>query len=250
MKLITNELLPVYETDLGHKVVVASELHEFLGVSTRYNDWFRLRVEKYGFVEDEDFYLISSKSTGGRPVAQYIVKLDAAKELCMVENNEQGRRARRYFIEIEKRFNQAMAQFQIPQSYSEALRAYADEVEKTVRLEAQITQQAPKVALYDTAMNAKNNMSMAAVAKTLGFKGFGRNNLFAFLRDRKILMANNDPYQEYIDRGYFEVRQYPITHFSTGIENKTQTLVTPKGMDYIFKLLANERQKTLVKVGQ
>lgn len=98
----------------------------------------------------------------------------------------------------------------------------------------QLYLQAPKVALYDTAMNAKNNFTMERVSKTVGY---GRNKLFDFLREKKILRTNNMPYQEYLDRGYFDVRQYSITHLTSGIENKTQTLVTPKGMAYIHKLL-------------
>lgn len=100
--------------------------------------------------------------------------------------------------------------------------------------EEQLALQAPKVALYDTAMSAGNNFTMERVSKTLGY---GRNKLFEFLREVKVLRSNNLPYQEYLDRGYFSVRQYPITHFTTGIENKTQTLVTPKGMAYIHELL-------------
>lgn len=98
----------------------------------------------------------------------------------------------------------------------------------------QLYLQAPKVALYDTAMSAHNNFTMERVSKTIGY---GRNKLFDFLREIKVLRTNNMPYQEYLDRGYFDVRQYSITHLTSGIENKTQTLVTPKGMAYIHKLL-------------
>lgn len=100
--------------------------------------------------------------------------------------------------------------------------------------EEQLSLQAPKVALYDTAMNAGNNFTMERVSKTLGY---GRNKLFEFLREIKVLRSNNMPYQEFLDRGYFDVRQYSITHMTSGIENKTQTLVTPKGMSYIHDKL-------------
>lgn len=109
------------------------------------------------------------------------------------------------------------------------------------RREEQLALQAPKVALYDVAMNAKNNMTMERVSKTLGY---GRNKLFAFLREQKVLRNNNLPYQEYIDRGYFDVRQYSITHMTSGIENKQQTLVTAKGMAYIHKLLVDQGKIT------
>lgn len=100
--------------------------------------------------------------------------------------------------------------------------------------EEQLALQAPKVALYDTVMNAGNNKAMGTVSKMVGY---GRNKLFDFLREQKVLRQNNEPYQTYIDRGYFDVRLYPVPHTNGEIENKTQTLVTPKGIDYIHKLL-------------
>ncbi|MFC4768698.1 antA/AntB antirepressor family protein [Effusibacillus consociatus] len=108
MKLITNELIPVYETDLGNKVVDGRELHEFLEVGDKFSQWIERRIEKYGFVNGEDFFTISGKSTGGRPTTEYIIKLDVAKEFCMVENNEQGRKARKYFIKVEKDYKAQM----------------------------------------------------------------------------------------------------------------------------------------------
>lgn len=105
-RVIASELLPVYETNSGEKVIDARELHSFLQVGRDFTTWFKDRVQKYGFVEGEDFSPVSGKSSGGRPTVEYILKLDAAKEFCMVENNEQGSQARKYFIEIEKRFKQ------------------------------------------------------------------------------------------------------------------------------------------------
>lgn len=104
MKLITNELIPVYETDTGEKVVNGRELHEFLIVSTRYNDWSRGRIEKYGLIENEDYSTVTENLVSGGRQTNHIFKLDIAKELAMVENNEKGSQARKYFIEVEKRY--------------------------------------------------------------------------------------------------------------------------------------------------
>lgn len=138
--------------------------------------------------------------------------------------------------------------FNLPQSLPEALRLLASEIEEKESIRAENEQHkqelaaaAPKIALYDTAMSATNHMTMMHVAKTIGI---GRNKLFDFLREVKVLMKNNLPYQEFIDRGYFEVRQYSITHMTSGIENKTQTLVSAKGMAYIHKLLVEHGKVT------
>lgn len=88
--------------------VDARSVHETLEIITRFDDWFRRRVEEFGFVEGEDFSSKMSKTPlGGRPRIDYILTLDMAKELAMVERNEMGRKMRRYFIECEKRLHQA-----------------------------------------------------------------------------------------------------------------------------------------------
>lgn len=104
-KLIANELMPVYQTtDKGEKIVDGRELHNILQSKQEFANWMKNRIEKYGFIEGEDFLTTLSKTSGGRPATDYVLKLDMAKELAMVENNEQGRKARKYFIEVEKKF--------------------------------------------------------------------------------------------------------------------------------------------------
>jgi len=106
MKVVVNELIPVYETDKGERVVIGRELHEFLEVSSKFADWIKNRIAKYGFEEDQDYTTISNNLENGGRSIDYILKLDIAKEIAMVESNEQGSNARKYFIEVEKRFKQ------------------------------------------------------------------------------------------------------------------------------------------------
>lgn len=83
--------------------VDARALHEFLEVGTRFNGWITGRIKQYGFVENEDFVTFAENPVKlGRPSKEYAVSLDMAKELSMVENNNKGREARRYFIQCEK----------------------------------------------------------------------------------------------------------------------------------------------------
>ncbi|HEC1889522.1 TPA: antA/AntB antirepressor family protein [Campylobacter jejuni] len=77
-------------------------LFYFLEIDTKFADWIKNRISHYNFIENQD-YIIELVYTKGRPRKEYYVTLDMAKELCMVENNEKGRQARRYFIECEKR---------------------------------------------------------------------------------------------------------------------------------------------------
>ncbi|EAJ5707568.1 phage antirepressor Ant [Campylobacter coli] len=80
----------------------AREIFCFLEIETQFSIWLERRILSYNFIENQD-YIIELVYTKGRPRKEYYVTLDMAKELCMVENNEKGRQARRYFIECEKR---------------------------------------------------------------------------------------------------------------------------------------------------
>ena len=92
----------------------------------------------------------------------------------------------------------------------------------------------PKAEAYDAFMDGSNLQTMNDVAKCLGI---GRNKLFKFLREHKIMRANNTPYQEYIDRGYFEVKEKPI-QMGDSVINYAQTYVAARGVDYIYKSIA------------
>ena len=79
----------------------ARELHSFLNSERQYANWIQDRITQYGFIENQDL-VIKITYTGRRPRKEYFVTLDMAKELCMVENNDKGKEARRYFIKCEK----------------------------------------------------------------------------------------------------------------------------------------------------
>lgn len=102
---MSQQLIPVFNGELDgrtQQLCDARDLHSFLGVGRDFSNWIRGRIEQYGFVEGEDFSPILAKSTGGRPGVEYHLILDMAKELAMVENNDQGRQVRRYFIAMER----------------------------------------------------------------------------------------------------------------------------------------------------
>ncbi|GAA4663117.1 antA/AntB antirepressor family protein [Bartonella pachyuromydis] len=107
------------------QTVNARELHTFLEIKSEFRNWIKNRIEEYGFLENKDFISFAKflakpnvsqekqsvmsfgknlpKPKGGRPSMEYHLTLDMAKELSMVERNEKGRQARRYFIECEKK---------------------------------------------------------------------------------------------------------------------------------------------------
>lgn len=108
LKVIENELVPVYETSTGEKVVYGSELHEVLEVKSNYREWIKRRVLDIDAEEDEDFTTVEIPTvSGGTSKKDHIIKLDTAKEMAMLERNEKGKQVRRYFIQVEKKYKSA-----------------------------------------------------------------------------------------------------------------------------------------------
>lgn len=107
LTVIENELVPVYETSTGEKVVYGSELHEVLGVKSRYREWIDRRLLDIDAVENEDFQAAEFSAPSGQTKKDHIIKLDAAKEMEMLERNEKGKQVRRYFIRVEKKYKAA-----------------------------------------------------------------------------------------------------------------------------------------------
>ena len=111
---MTSQLIPVFNGTIANEttlLVNARDLHTFLGVGKRFASWITERIAEYGFVENQDYILVSPnreiKGRGGdRRSKDYHLTLDTAKETAMVERNEKGRQIRRYFIECEKRLRQ------------------------------------------------------------------------------------------------------------------------------------------------
>lgn len=241
LTVIENSLIPVYQSDKGTRLVNMRELHSWLQVETKFADWMKRRISEYGFLENEDFIVLKSENgeNTGFQAIDYIFKLEPAKEIAMVENNEKGKEIRRYFIRVEDKFKQ-QNQIKLP-SYAEALRELADKVEENQKLLAENTELKPKGAFFDAVANSKDAIEIGQAAKVLNF-GKGRNTLFAILREEKILRDNNEPYQEYCDRGYFRTIEQKYTKPGGETHISIKTLVYQRGLEYIKKVL--DRRKS------
>ena len=106
------ELIKIQTNEVGENCVSARELHEGLEIKSKFNDWMTNRIKKYGFEENLDFILVTKILVTNNPKnpttkeKDHIITVDMAKELCMVENNELGRKFRKYFIESEKKLKE------------------------------------------------------------------------------------------------------------------------------------------------
>lgn len=238
-----NELIKVTETN-GQRLVDARELHTFLESNRQFSDWIKDRIEKYGFVENQDytsFHNFVKRASGGSTRIEYALTIDMAKEISMVENNEKGRLARQYFIEMEKK-----AVLMLPKSENEIIqqalailnvrieeeRKQRELVQHNLhRAEKQLQAAAPKLEVYEAAMASGTLMKVRQAAKMIGTK-MGQNKFFARLRTDGILMESNEPYQEYIERGFFKIKERMIV---VNGENKAvfTTYVTQPGLAWL-----------------
>lgn len=103
----------------------------------------------------------------------------------------------------------------------------------------QIEEMKPKADFFDSVADSKTAISMNEVSKVLNVKGYGRNNLFEFLRENKILQNNNVPYQRYVDNGWFRVIEQKYMKNGEPVVT-TKTLVYQKGVDAIRKMLKGD----------
>lgn len=179
-----------------------------------------------------NFYLGSYQDKNNQPRPKYNLTEEAFTLVVFSYNTKEAVQAKIKFIQEFKRMREALANkqsFLIPTSFAEALRLAAD-------LQEKIEQDKPKVEAHDKFISGDNYQKVGQVAKVLGV---GRNKLFSFLREKKVLMKDNTPYQQYIDREYFVVKETSI-EMGGQVINKPQTYVTAKGVDYISRLLGEK----------
>lgn len=213
-----NELIKIERRKIGNEeinAVSARDLHKFLGVGKDFSTWLKNRIGEYNFVENTDFIVfpkIGENLPSGRPLIEYYVSIDMAKELCMVEKNDKGKEARKYFIECEKKLKSLMI---TPKDYPSALRALADEVEAKEKLAKELEEAKPKIEFCDYVTKHADSVRVGDYAKILSDSTgivIGPNKLFKLLREKGYLMIGRDdlernkPYQSAIDAGLFEFK--------------------------------------------
>lgn len=234
-----NELIKInYENE--NPTVSGRDLHEFLGIETKFSDWIN-RMLEYGFTDEKDFYSFLSESTGGRPAAEYALTIDMAKEICMIQRNDKGKEARQYFIEVEKKYNQ---QNIIPVLDSKFLFQLAQKLEANEKIISEqkevIAVLTPKADFFDQVTDSTDAIDIGEAAKVLNM-GIGRNNLFKFLRYKGVLMPNNQPYQEFCDREYFRTIEQKYSRPDGSIHINIKTVVYQRGLDFIRRMYINEK---------
>lgn len=186
--------------------ILARDLHFFIDAKRQFANWINERIENYDFIENQD-YAIELVYTKGRPRKEYYITLDMAKELCMVENNEKGRQARRYFIECEKRLKNIEAEQMQKLAFRQSLGYKSQLAQQKEKYENKI-----KALKYD--LDHKNELSFK---RKLSQK--------ELLELRKILAR---------DYGMICIKEWEMSLFAEKI-----------GKDTVFEAVLNKLEKEL-----
>lgn len=239
-----NELINIKTSETGEPSVSGRELHEFLGVTTRYNDWFPRMVE-YGFTEGKDFNLLKNEQVrfeGNREVTRelidHLLTIDMAKEICMIQRTEVGKKARQYFIQVEKDYNS-------PEKIMARALRIAEKELSTLKLD--VERMKPKEIFADSVASSHTSILIGELAKILKANGYetGQKRLFEILRQDGFLIKRNGsdfnmPSQKSMELGLMEIKESTINNADGSVRLNKTTKITGKGQIYFINRYCGE----------
>ena len=246
-----NELISITTNEVGEPTVLGRELHEFLGVTTRYNDWFPRMVE-YGFTEGKDFNLLKNEQVrfeGNREVTRelidHLLTIDMAKELAMIQRTDRGKQARQYFIQVEKDYNS-------PEKIMARALRIAEKELSTLKLEnkvqaQQIAELQPKATYYDLILQCPSLLSVTEIAKDYGMSAKGLNKI---LHDQGIQFNQSGVwflYSKYQDKGYTSTKTQNYNRPDGTQGSRVHTYWTQKGRIFLYGVLKDLGHLPLVE---
>lgn len=227
--------------DSDRPTVSGRDLHAALEVRTAYKDWFP-RMCDYGFEEGTDFCSFLSESTGGRPAVDHQLTIAMAKELCMIQRSEAGRKFRQYFIKVEEAWNSPEAvmarALQFANNQLSLVKKQNLELLETVAVQnQQIAEMQPKASYYDVVLNCKDLISTSAIAKDYGKSAIWMNR---YLHEKGVQFKQGDIwllYQKYAEKGYTSTKTHSYPGCNGDMHTKVHTYWTQKGRLFIYEIM-------------
>lgn len=228
-----NELIKVTVQN-DQQLVSARELHKGLKLRKQFTDWVKQNFKE--FEDGEDFVFtpgsVNMPNGGTKQIQDYALTLDMAKQLCMMSHTELGRKYRKYFIELERKWND-------PQEVVK--RGYAILQNENAQLKIEVQEMKPKALFADAVSVSKSTILIGELAKILKQNGveIGATRLFAWLRENGYLISRkgsdwNMPTQRSMNLGLFEIKETTITHSDGHTTINKTTKVTGKGQQYFI----------------
>lgn len=237
-----NELLKINTTDSERITVSARDLYEFLEATERFNSWFD-RMKQYGLTEGEDFNPLKSlrvQTEGNREVQRevddYQLTIDTAKQIAMLQRNEKGTQARKYFIQVENAWNS-------PERVMARALTIAN---KTIAaLEIENNEMKPKALFADAVAQSDTSILVYDLAKLICQNGIkiGGNRLWTWLRENGFIFKHScEPTQKSMEMKLFEVIERTVQRSGHDPKVTRTTRVTGKGQVYfINKFLESQK---------
>ena len=241
--------------DSERPTVSGRELHDALGIGTKYTMWFD-RMCDYGFTEGTDYEAISQKweTAQGNVTTQtdHLLSIDMAKQLCMIQRTDIGRKFRQYFIKVEEAWNSPEAVMARALQFANqqlALLTHQNEVltEKVAAQGQQILEMKPKVSYYDVVLNCKDLISTSAIAKDYGKSAIWMNR---YLHEKRVQFKQGDIwllYQKYAEKGYTSTKTHTYPGSDGENHTKVHTYWTQKGRLFIYELMTSDGMYPLIE---
>lgn len=233
------ELIKIEVNENQEPIVNGRELHEVLGVETRYDTWFN-RMKEYGFIENVDYVEFNEKVDAQKRARTYeqvnhAIKLDMAKEIAMIQRNENGKKVRQYFIQVEKDFNspeKIMARaLKIAESKLNVLQL------ENNRKDQLIGELKPKADYTDRILQSKGTVKINVIANDYGLTAIAMNKK---LRELGVQYKQGKDwllYSEHRGKGYTHSKTIHFFH-KDGTPDTTMNMEwTQKGRLFLYDLL-------------
>lgn len=217
-------LIPVNINKSDEQYVSGRDLHMFLDINTRYNDWFK-RMCEYGFIENVDYIAITQKrvTAQGNEIKQtdHNLSIEMAKQLCMLARNEKGREAREYFIEVEKEWNS-------PEKVMSRALKIANNVinEQKVLIacqEQQIAEFKPVKDYVDRILSTKSTMTITQIAADYDLSAVKLNKILHEAGLQRKVGEQWILYKQHMSKGYTKSDTITFQRSDGRLDSKVNT---------------------------
>ena len=235
-----SDLIKITTKD-GKQLVSARELHDFLGIGVHFSTWMK-RMCEYGFEEDIDFSILKSSNPNGgiAKIDDYVITIDMAKEISMIQRTEKGKQARLYFIECEKKLKEVDVKANLLLSIYNGGQEGIAAAKKLTELEVEEATKPllPKAEFYDKVLNPTDEengftklLTTTEVAKDLGMTARQLNNI---LHEKRIIYKKGKTWVLYSKYDHLISEKY-CDYFINEFGNLLKW--TEKGRKFIIELL-------------
>lgn len=178
---------------------------------------------------------------GGRPLDEYIIKLDTGKEMAMLERNAIGKKVRKHFIDVEKKYYSQKFNLSAEQLISMAVvEAQKILTQKNKELEIKnhiISELKPKADYTDLVLKSKSLTAINQIAQDYGMSAYSFNKILHKLGIQYKQVGQWLLYQKYRDKGYTYSETIHFKHSDGRIDVNMITKWTQKGRLFLYTIL-------------